>query len=350
MSVPLFLLCLAVSFLVFLAWCSARLPKERWQVFAAIPIAKSSNGEWKGLNITFYGFFNGVAGAVGAASMLLMLGAINFSSTLSIVIAMTVLGIGIPASRVVARCVENKKFTFTSNGAMFVSLISLPWIISMLNKFTSQPPVARIPILPVMAACAVAYAYGESLGRMACISFGCCYGKRVDTQPRFLQKIVMPFSFSFEGGTKKAAYEGGMEGIPLIPIQAITSVFCFLIALIGTWLYFHSLFATAFVVTIAATQVWRFVSESLRADYRGNGKVTAYQAMALAMIAYSFGLAVILPAQTGLIVSLQRGLRVLWNPAVLIFLEFLWGGVFLYYGRSKVTGSTLSFHIHTDRI
>jgi Sec-independent protein secretion pathway component TatC len=123
-----------------------------------------------------------------------------------------------------------------------------------------------------------------------------------------------------------------------------------LIALIDTWLYFHSLFAAAFIVTITATQVWRFVSESLRADYRGNGKVTAYQAMSLAMIAYSFGLAAILPDQTGLIVSLQKGLRTLWNPAVLIFLEFLWGGVFLYYGRSKVTGSILSFHIHTDKI
>jgi hypothetical protein len=29
------------------------------------------------------------------------------------------------------------------------------------------------------------------------------------------------------------------------------------------------------------TQVWRFLSEFLRADYRGSGRISAYQVMAL---------------------------------------------------------------------
>lgn len=141
-----------------------------------------------------------------------------------------------------------------------------------------------------------------------------------------------------------------MEGIPLVPIQAITSAFCFLAAFTGTWLFFRSRFGAAFVVTIAATQVWRFASEGLRADYRGAGRITGYQVMALAMVAYSFGLAAMLPLPAGCISDPILGIRSLWNPAVLLFVEVLWGGVFVYYGRSKVTGSTLSIHVREDRV
>jgi len=350
MSVSLFLGCLAACFFVMLRWCSVALPKEKWQVFAALPLVKGSNGEWTGLNITYYGFFNGVAWAAAAAFLFLLLGAINVHYAVIIALAGAMLGISLPASRRMARFVENKKFTATSNGALFVSLITLPWIINILNRSSSRVAGDHIPILPAIAACAVSYAYGESLGRMACISFGCCYGKRVDALPPFFRRIVMPFSFSFEGKIKKAAYEGGMEGIPLIPIQSITAAFCFLVALTGTWLYFHGRFGATFVMTLAATQIWRFASEVLRADYRGAGRITAYQVMALAMVVYSFGLAAILPAPSGLAANLARGLGTLWNPAVLLFLEILWAGVFIYYGRSKVTESVLSIHLREDRI
>jgi hypothetical protein len=282
--------------------------------------------------------------------MLLLLGAVGVHSMLGIALTAILLGFGIPASRFVAHLVENKKFTFTSNGAIFVSLVILPWVVNFLNRVSAYYSASPIPIVPAMAAGAIAYAYGESFGRMACISFGCCYGRRIDSLPRLLQKILLPLSITFEGRTKKAAYEGGMEGIPLVPIQAMMSGFCFLCALAGTWLYFRCLFSAAFVVTIAATQIWRFASESLRADYRGPGRITGYQVMALAMVAYSFGLAAMLSSQPGCVSNLILGIRSLWNPAVLLFVEVLWGAAFIYYGRSKVTSSTLSIHVREDRI
>jgi len=58
--------------------------------------------------------------------MFLLLGAIDVHITAGMVLATAMLGIGVPASRFVARFVENKKSTFTGNGALFVSLISLP--------------------------------------------------------------------------------------------------------------------------------------------------------------------------------------------------------------------------------
>ena len=44
------------------------------------------------------------------------------------------------------------------------------------------------------------------------------------------------------------------------------------------------------------------------------------------------------------------GLRVLWDPSVILFLEGLCVAIFLYTGRSAVTVATLSFHIRRDRV
>lgn len=48
--------------------------------------------------------------------------------------------------------------------------------------------------------------------------------------------------------------------------------------------------------------------------------------------------------------DILAGLRACWNPAVMLFLQALWIIMFLRTGRSDVTGSSLSFHVHRDRI
>jgi hypothetical protein len=55
-----------------------------------------------------------------------------------------------------------------------------PWIIKLLNATQAEAFGGDIPLEPALAAMPVAYAYGEGLGRLACISFGCCYGKSLD--------------------------------------------------------------------------------------------------------------------------------------------------------------------------
>jgi len=44
------------------------------------------------------------------------------------------------------------------------------------------------------------------------------------------------------------------------------------------------------------------------------------------------------------------GLQNLWQPEILILLQCVWLVMFLYTGRSMVTGANLSFHVHSERI
>jgi hypothetical protein len=40
----------------------------------------------------------------------------------------------------------------------------------------------------------------------------------------------------------------------------------------------------------------------------------------------------------------------LWKPSMIFFLQFLWAFVFIYTGKSQVTGSRISFHVIRDKI
>ena len=51
----IFVTALAAVLFGALAWGIRALPAERWQMIAAVPLAKNGNGEWQGLNLTFYG-------------------------------------------------------------------------------------------------------------------------------------------------------------------------------------------------------------------------------------------------------------------------------------------------------
>jgi hypothetical protein len=119
---------------------------------------------------------------------------------------------------------------------------------------------------------------------------------------------------------------------------------------LGIFLFLKGWHTSAFLLSLSVTQVWRVLSEFFRADYRGEGSISAYQVMALVSIAYGFLLAAILPAPPVHPTDLQAGLHSLFSPGIILFLQALWVAAFLFTGRSMVTASTISFHVVKERV
>lgn len=129
----------------------------------------------------------------------------------------------------------------------------------------------------------------------------------------------------------------------------MTAVWYTLAALAGSLLYLYGRYAWAYVLCLFATQAWRFVSEFLRSDYRGDRKISAYQIMSLLTIPYGLSIPFLFPfARPGNRSYGRPGL--LWNPALIVFLQLAGVGMFVHTGRSRVTGSGLSFHVRQDHI
>jgi hypothetical protein len=221
---------------------------------------------------------------------------------------------------------------------------------TLLNRTIGELLAFHSPIMSAYAAIAIAYAFGEGLGRMACISFGCCYGKPLSDSSGLLKRLFAGRGFVFFGSTKKIAYAGGLEATEVIPIQAVTAVFYTVCGLIAAGMYLSSHHTGAFLLATIATQGWRSISETLRADYRGEGNVSAYQIMGAIGVVYAIAAAHFLAHEPTGLPDLSAGLKSIWNPSLILFLQFIWMTIFLYTGRSTVTGATLSFHVHQDRI
>ena len=351
MTPGLFVGILSLSYLILLRWACRSLPEERWQVFAAVPMSNNGNGEWHGLNITFYGIIVASSYMIGAAAALVMLGAVGVSPFDVFLLVAPLLSVCVPASRWVAGIVENKPQTITVAGASFVGLLLTPWLtLAVRNALGGPAENPGLDAANVMAAITVGYAFGEGLGRLACISFGCCYGKPLENCPAWVRRIMGSRGFIFSGATKKISYESGLDGKPVVPIQAVTSAVCVGAGMLGLYLFLAGRPMTAFMATLAVTQLWRAVSEMFRADYRGVGRLSAYQYMALAAIGYGIVIAALFPSETGAAPRLDLGLTSLWNPWVLMALEVLWLAILLNVGRSKVTGSTIRFHVVRSEI
>ena len=256
----------------------------------------------------------------------------------------------LPAAKLVARMVEGKECTFTVGGAFFVGLLVAPWLVAVVNTTIGSQWGFSMPIPATLAAVVITYAFGEGLGRLACISFGYCYGRPLSQLPPFLRRSFTRWHFVFFGKTKKIAYASKMEGERVLPIQALTAVLYLATGLVATLLFLQSHFGTAFGVVVVVTQGWRIVSEAFRADYRGEGTISAYQWMGALTIPYTFCLMPFFAAQPAPIPSVLLGLQSLWDPTVVLLLQGLWCALFLFFGRSMVTGAEISFHVNYDRI
>jgi hypothetical protein len=246
--------------------------------------------------------------------------------------------------------VEGTSYTFTVAGAFFVGMFVVPPLIGAYNSTLAAATLTAVPMIPALAALMIAYALGEGLGRLACISFGCCYGKPLAEIHPVLRKVFGRWNFVFSGKMKKIAYASGMEGKRVVPVQAITSILFVALGLISTLLFLRGQYAPAFLLTAVAMQAWRFVSEALRADYRGGGGISAYQVMGIGAIVYSVGLISAFDAEPVAAPYLSEGIEALWQPAVVLFLQALWVLVFFFFGKSMVTDAEISFRLRHDRI
>lgn len=350
MSSFLFVVILAVAVFAVLGWGFTTLPKERWQMVAALPVKKCGREEWQGLNLTWYGLLSANAYTFGVAMAVVLAAAAQIPVPALLLITLLLLGVTVPASKIIAGIVEKKQGTLTVGGAVFAGALTAPWLILLVNQTLGAAYGIDVPVVPMMACIVIGYTFGESLGRLACLSFGCCYGKPLCQCSPSTQKLFSRFNVVFTGKTKKVAYASGMEGEKMIPIQMITALIYAVSGLSGTWLFLKGLPGAALIETLVVTQGWRVVSEFYRADYRGEKKFSMYQMMALAAIAYiALGLA-FFPETRTLAVHLEKGLFVLWTPGMLLFLQGVWVVSFLHAGRSSVTGSRIAFHVVEDKI
>ncbi|WP_026842566.1 prolipoprotein diacylglyceryl transferase family protein [Citrifermentans bremense] len=348
MTETLFILGLAAGSALYLCWGWRTLPAERWQIAASVPIRKTGDGSWAGANLTWYGILTANAYVAAGALALLLMGAagIPFRSVAAIVFLL--LAACVPASRLVAQLVEGKANTFTVGGAVFVGTLLAPWIVVLVNRCLGDS--APIPPLAALAAIGVAYAFGEGYGRLACMSFGCCYGKPLAACHPKVASLFSPIALTFTGKTKKIAYASGLDGVKVLPVQGITYFLYCGAGIAGTCLFLKAQYGAAFLLTLSVTQAWRVVSEFFRDDYRGAGRLSAYQWMGMIGVCYGAWAAWHFGGKLEPLPDLGTGLSALWNPAPILLLQGLWGGIFLYTGLSRVTAARLSFHVQSDKV
>jgi hypothetical protein len=342
----LFLAALATGIFSLLFWGIRTLPGERWQMLAAVPIAKAADGSWRGLNLTFYGLFSATGTTFGIWILLLLLSSIQVPAMVGGALVLLVLVVCVPASRIVARVVEGKRNTFTIAGAAFVAALVLPWIALVL---CSQLHLAAPP-LAILGAAGVGYAFGESMGRLACLSFGCCYGMPLRSARPFLVRIFQKHNLVLQGATKKAAYASGLAGEPLIPVQAISSLLFAIAGLTGCALFLAGRYRATLLVTSLTVWGWRACSEWLRADHRGHSRISSYQVMSVVAALYSTAVAFTFSSPASALPNLRSALAQTNTALTLAAMQLLWIALFLYYGRSRVTASTLSFHVVASQV
>ena len=346
----IFIAILFLALMLIFRWAFQTLPNERWQIIGCFPYLKLTDGSWQGWNLTWYGFFNAAAIVFAVCMFLILIGSLSIPLIAGLSLLTLLLAICLPAAKMMAFLIEKKQNTFTVGGASFIGIIAAPWIILLTNVTAGKWLGFNILLISALAAMSIAYMLGEGIGRLACISFGCCYGKPLADCSPLINKIFQKHNFIFSGKTKKIAYAHELDGQQVIPVQALTAVIYSLTGLAGCYLFLKGFTTAAFVLTLIVTQLWRIFSEFLRADYRGEGKISVYQIMASVaclyglLIAYIFN---ITPAGTP---DLALGLATIWNPAILIFLLVLWIATFFYMGKSRVTNSLIEIHVLRENI
>lgn len=348
MTEILFLSVFAIGLLLLNGWAFRTLPGESWQFLASMPDRRAT-ATATGVNFTFYGFFSATAYAVSAGVFLTLMAAVDAPLSASVAAVALLLSICTPASQLIAWAVEGKRHGFTIGGASFVGLLVAPLIFMGLDRLLGPVMGFSLPLAPSLAALSIAYVLGEGLGRLACISFGCCYGKPVEEARGWVRAFSERFCFVFEGKTKKIAFASRLEGVRVVPVQAMTATLYGLTALASMALFFRGAYHVVIPLALATAQIWRTYSETFRADYRGGGDISVYQWMAaagtLAVLAAPF-----LLGHSPVQADLAGGLRAVWRPETILFLQAIWVALFLFMGRSMQTGARVSYHVRHDRV
>ncbi|MFH1080860.1 MAG: prolipoprotein diacylglyceryl transferase family protein [Pseudomonadota bacterium] len=346
----IFVLTLTLILAYLLRWGFRTLPGEEWQILCCIPAIKGADGNWNAVNLTYYGFFNAVAYTLAVALFIMLTGSLQLPFISNMAVIIVVLGVCMPASRLFALAVEGKRHTFTVGGAFFAGLFAAPAAILLVNITMGERLGFDIPALHMLAAMSIAYTVGEGVGRLACISFGCCYGKPLSACHPLIGRVFARWHFVFSGETKKIAYAHQLDGQKVLPIQGLTAALYCASGLLGCYLFLKGFTSCALIETLIISQGWRILSEFFRADYRGTGRITAYQVMAVLSVVYVFFLFFMLPVSGSGPPDLTAGLKSLWDPCVILCLGALWLCSFIYTGRSRVTGATVHYFVVKENI
>lgn len=344
-----FIILLAAVSAAYLIWGMRKLPGEGWQIAAAVPLIKGADGNWRGINLTWYGILTANAYVAAVFLALVLMGAAGISLNAIVALVILLLVCCVPASRLVAQIVEKKKNTFTVGGAVFVGTLIAPWVIELVNHVPLGDQGIPVPVLPALAVFAIAYAFGEGLGRLACVSFGCCYGKPLSHCHPRVARLAAPVAMVFTGKTKKIAYASGLDGVKVLPVQGITYLLYTAAGIASTVMFLEGAYGAAFLTALVVTQAWRVLSEFLRDDYRGTRSISAYQIMGILAILYGVWVAHFFGAATSAPV-LSNGFSGLWSPLPLLMMQLIWVAIFLYTGLSRVTVATMSFHVDAEKI
>ena len=334
-------LCLMTLFI----WSFRHLPREKWQILATFPTQRDEKGVWHGVNLTYYGFFNALGVAAAVAVTIFLSGAAGLPLTQLMGVIIAILAVCIPASKIINRMVEGHWHGFTIGGASFAGMVLGPWLAWGIALLEQPESGGSQTTLLVLAAIATAYALGEGIGRLACISFGCCYGRPLVNCPPWIQILFRHGSFVFEGPLKKSSYAHGFEGQRLVPVQALTAIISSAAGLAGVALFLAGSPMLAYVLPIMITQFWRFASEFLRADYRGTGRISAYQWMALVGVVYTTSFSLLWPHTPPPVLEVTRGLALLWSPGAILLIESLAIIIFVRMGISTVTSARITFDL-----
>ena len=205
-----FVVALALGLLALIVWGVRTLPAERWQMLAAVPIAKSADGSWRGLNLTFYGFFSATGTTFGFAIMLLLLASVGIPACRQLrcwYCSFCCCGSGVATDRRNRRA-QAQHLHRRGRGVRRNHL--LPLLVLALAAVRWPRTASRsFRCLPIFAAAAIAYVLGESVGRLACLSFGCCYGMPLREANPAIARLFQNHNLVIQGPTKKAHMRPG---------------------------------------------------------------------------------------------------------------------------------------------
>lgn len=347
-AVDTFLLATMLVLLLVYQWLFRLLPRERWQFLATVPWRKQANGQWLGRNLTLYGLFSAVAGGIACTTFLFLATSAGMPTGIALLTMLATLLACLPAAKWIAAKVEKNPHGFTVGGASFVGILLSPWLLQACDAIAKAVFGVNIPVMSLLAAMSIAYVLGEGIGRLACLSFGCCYGKPVHLAAPWLQRCCALSDHRYIGHTRKASFAGELEGVRVVPVQSATCVVYTLLAVGSTSLFFHQQHTTALLLSLLGSQCWRLVSEQWRADFRGTHKyLSPYQWMSVLACVYIVAVSAWLP-QDNTTTDVAPGISALWQPEVIITLQIITLAIFFYTGSSTITEAHIRFDLVPD--